>query len=62
METECRQSSQGQVRLQPNPVGTDDQAGRDGRSFLTMVGGARRVELVEPESAVAVEGGLAEQG
>jgi hypothetical protein len=40
----------------------DDQTGRDGRSFLTMVRGLLRVELVDPESAVAVEGGLAEQG
>ena len=27
----CKQSSHGQVRLQPNPVGIDDQARRDGR-------------------------------
>jgi hypothetical protein len=55
----CKRFSQGQVRLQPNSVGIDDQARRDDRWFLAAVRGTRTVELEELESAVVDEGGLA---
>ena len=56
----CKQSSQGQVRFQPNSVGIDDQARRDDREFPKVVWGTRTVGLIEPASVVVDGGGSAE--